>query len=926
LWLAARNSAGADYPDGGFSDVSTNHLFHNEISWLAITGLGSGFANGTFRPSATVTRGGTAAFLYRMFGLLYTDSTEYEVNTAIDGNDAAPGDLVCEVTYGAGDCSLRAAITESNLTAFDDEVSIAPGVDPVLSIPGVNEDQNVSGDLDVQDALYIHGNGATIDAAGVDRVISAHHYFLDDDESGLLALDDLTVTGGAVSAAEASTVPFAAGITGGPLVDVETEEVTVEGNDSESAPDNGAVVASGVVGGESAVLQSSLVTDNVGGPSQYAVAGSYVAINDSVVADNTGTAGAHGSPHSLSAHGSTVSGHDGPGLSGEVWRVRDSAIVDNTVGVSTGSRAAVLMNSTVSAESSALVGAGPVSVRSATLVTTGGDPTVEVLDTGSLAWVASIIAGPVSTDRCVFPVAYAPTSSWNLATDASCGLTGPGDQPSTDPLLGPLADNGGPTPTLLPAETSPALDVVTPGTAGVCDAMLATDQRGRPRPYGLGCDVGAVEAAVAPPIVVNTSVDGDDVAPGNGLCEMTAGTGDCSLRAAISETNADADVDELAIASGVDPVLTIAGQGERQNATGDLNVVDSLVVEGNGATVDGNDLDRVIYGFDDSGDDFVLELHDLVVTGGKLPGGRGGGILVEGALVLEGSEVRENDTSSPTPSPVDEGSGVLIESYEEPHSYLRDSLITENVSSADDAALVAEGVQLHFEDTQVVDNESSTGSSDAIVLFEGSVSVQRLQVSGHSGDAVVMSDVAPGDFVDSALVDNGGGIGSDNSSVDLVNTTVSSESTALSSVVGGPTVTASTLVTTSSDPTVQIVDEGVFQVAGSIIAGPPGSPRCAIVGGEDDVWSGGWNIATDDSCGLDQPGDLESTDPLLGALADHGGSTLTYLISAISDAVDAIPLGTAGLCDGTLAADQRGLARPSGAGCDIGAVERQPGD
>ena len=84
--------------------------------------------------------------------------------------------------------------------------------------------------------------------------------------------------------------------------------------------------------------------------------------------------------------------------------------------------------------------------------------------------------------------------------------------------------------------------------------------------------------------------------------------------------------------------------------------------------------------------------------------------------------------------------------------------------------------------------------------------------------------------------------------------------------------------------------------------------------------SAGHNLSSDATCGLGGVGDLESTDPLLGALADHGGPTATRLPAVASPAVDAIPAGTTGLCDGTYPWDQRGLARPSGAACDIGAV------
>src|SRR5206468_2502561 len=56
-----------------------------------------------------------------------------------------------------------------------------------------------------------------------------------------------------------------------------------------------------------------------------------------------------------------------------------------------------------------------------------------------------------------------------------------------DALLGLLRDNGGPTPTVMPAVGSPALD------AGGANCAV-TDQRGVPRPQGAACDIGAVEA------------------------------------------------------------------------------------------------------------------------------------------------------------------------------------------------------------------------------------------------------------------------------------------------------------------------------------------------------------------------------------------------------------------------------------------------
>jgi hypothetical protein len=75
------------------------------------------------------------------------------------------------------------------------------------------------------------------------------------------------------------------------------------------------------------------------------------------------------------------------------------------------------------------------------------------------------------------------TNDHNLIADGSCSPAISGD-----PLLGPLAGNGGATHThaLLPG--SPAIDA---GNDGTC---LATDQRGIPRPHGEACDIGAFES------------------------------------------------------------------------------------------------------------------------------------------------------------------------------------------------------------------------------------------------------------------------------------------------------------------------------------------------------------------------------------------------------------------------------------------------
>jgi uncharacterized repeat protein (TIGR01451 family) len=85
--------------------------------------------------------------------------------------------------------------------------------------------------------------------------------------------------------------------------------------------------------------------------------------------------------------------------------------------------------------------------------------------------------------------------------------------------------------------------------------------------------------------------------------------------------------------------------------------------------------------------------------------------------------------------------------------------------------------------------------------------------------------------------------------------------------------------------------------------------------------SRGHNISSDGSLAssFTQPGDLNNTDPKIGPLADNGGPTFTHALLAGSPALDAAD------GSGAPATDQRGIARPQGAGFDIGAFELQVG-
>lgn len=98
-------------------------------------------------------------------------------------------------------------------------------------------------------------------------------------------------------------------------------------------------------------------------------------------------------------------------------------------------------------------------------------------------------------------------------------------------------------------------------------------------------------------------------------------------------------------------------------------------------------------------------------------------------------------------------------------------------------------------------------------------------------------------------------------------------------------------------------------------AGNVGTRNCAGV-----VTSVGWNLESANTCNLHQTGDLINTNPTLGTLANNGGPTETMALLAGSPAIDAADPACPGKGEST---DQRGVTRPQGPRCDIGAYEAQ---
>src|SRR5262249_46809469 len=120
---------------------------------------------------------------------------------------------------------------------------------------------------------------------------------------------------------------------------------------------------------------------------------------------------------------------------------------------------------------------GAANLTDVTLSGNSGTPGYQLANAFGTITLKNTILGVSASLNCA-PTVAAKSLGSNLSTDTSCGLTTTGDQQGVDPLLGPLADNGGPTLTQRLLLGSLAIDT---GTDAGCPP---TDQRGVPRPQG----------------------------------------------------------------------------------------------------------------------------------------------------------------------------------------------------------------------------------------------------------------------------------------------------------------------------------------------------------------------------------------------------------------------------------------------------------
>jgi len=278
------------------------------------------------------------------------------------------------------------------------------------------------------------------------------------------------------------------------------------GNEGELEPD---VPDQNVV----SVTRSTLSDNGLGG-----VIGEYgtVTVSESTLADNA-LAGVASYLASTTVTDSTITGTkkialDLPGDETDVYAPAGLLIpnVEETPELATNS---------VRTQVTALAKKSPTAARRvAARIAADDAPSTSLTVTGTV--VADQAAG---TADCRGDITDAGS---NLSSDTanSCGFTAAKhDLAKTDPKLGPLADNGGPTQTRAPLDGSPAIDAVAGGQAGCVRA--ATDQRGvaRPQPTGGKCDIGAVELAAKPLAITGSAPSGTVGTPYHATLHATGG-------------------------------------------------------------------------------------------------------------------------------------------------------------------------------------------------------------------------------------------------------------------------------------------------------------------------------------------------------------------------------------------------------------------
>jgi cysteine-rich repeat protein/predicted outer membrane repeat protein len=407
---------------------------------------------------------------------------------------------------------------------------------------------------------------------------------------------------------------------------------------------------------------------------------------------------------------------------------------------------------------------------------------------------------------------------------------------------------------------------------------------------------------------VDTTLDDVDVLTGDGLC-ATAG-GACTLRAAVQEADALAGPDTITLPAGT-YVLTIprGPMEETIVGQGDLDVTESLTVDGSGTgttVIDANDVDRVFQVFGGTS----LAVNDLTIRNGNALAG--GGISNNGgALVMTNVVVTDCETVS---------------------NGLAGAIFTAGTLAMTGGALM----------------DNRAGEGGAVYMNDGSAVLTDVTIAGNhsNSDGGAIKYHAPASSMtitgctirDNTSDQQGAGILYSESTLIMANSTVSgnrSKTNGGGIYANGPgTLNNVTVTANVADSDGDQVGEGggiVFAgfapgdlvVGNSIVAGnvATDSPDCSGT-----FVSAGYDLVQV-PCTMsgDPTGNVLGVSAGLAPLDDNGGPTFTHGLlpgsPARNAANPAVPGSGGGACEAT---DQRGVARPQGPQCDIGALEAVP--
>ncbi len=427
---------------------------------------------------------------------------------------------------------------------------------------------------------------------------------------------------------------------------------------------------------------------------------------------------------------------------------------------------------------------------------------------------------------------------------------------------------------------------------------------------GLAFALAPTSASAIDYTVEAGSADVADLNLGDGICDASPAPAEvCTLRAAVQTANSPASptADRVLLPAGT-YTLTIANAAGDENAaaTGDLDITANLEVVGlgAGAEIRGNSptpVDRLLHV--PSGGPAVT-LSNLTLRGGAAPNAaHGGGIKHEsGTLAIDHGVITQNDAPG-----IGARGGGIYSSASAISLSLTDSAVSgndaaENVDGGDGGGINAE-TALTLERVSVSGNTASlfcpgtcAGEGGGIVYAGPPTTFTNVTVSENN---------AGGSFAGG--FSTGGGIGHYSAGeLRLVNATVSHNSVNSPVGFGG-----GNLFTFGGGSDIRLHDTIVAAGSGSF-------ENCSAEVGPA-YYSDGNNLEArpgiaGSQCGLSSGvnGDVLAGDAGLGPLAANGGVGLTRALLG-SPAID-----TGAGCPAT---DQRGVARPQGPRCDVGAFE-----